>query len=220
VQKRRLRAPSPAFVIALIALFVALGGTSYAAIHLPKNTVGAKQLKKNAVTAPKIKNHAVGAAKINTNGLTVPNATHATNADSATNATTATNVGGQTIKGFHLTVANGVTAPQTVLSFNGLTLTLSCAAGEPTVQATAAQAGAFMRGMRTTVGNTTSAAGTSNAVAGSPVTVFLPADKRGILDLDYLQTDGHRVDVYADIDDTTTINGFDGCLLEGTAIAG
>jgi hypothetical protein len=78
--KRRLRAPSPAFVIALIALFVALGGTSYAAIHLPKNSVGAKQLKKNAVTGPKIKNHAVGAAKINTNGLTVPNAVHATSA--------------------------------------------------------------------------------------------------------------------------------------------
>jgi len=81
--KRRLRAPSPAFVIALIALFVALGGTSYAAIHLPKNSVGAKQLKKNAVTAPKIKNHAVGAAKINTSGLTVPNADHATSAGSA-----------------------------------------------------------------------------------------------------------------------------------------
>jgi hypothetical protein len=78
--KRRLRAPSPAFVIALIALFVALGGTSYAAIHLPKNSVGAKQLKKNAVTGPKIKNHAVGAAKINTSGLTVPNAVHATSA--------------------------------------------------------------------------------------------------------------------------------------------
>jgi predicted secreted protein len=81
--KRRLRAPSPAFVIALIALFVALGGTSYAAIHLPKNSVGAKQLKKNAVTGTKIKNGAVTANKINTSGLTVPNAVHATSAGSA-----------------------------------------------------------------------------------------------------------------------------------------
>jgi hypothetical protein len=81
--KRRLRAPSPALVISLIALFVALGGTSYAAIHLPKNSVGAKQLKKNAVTGPKIKNHAVTAGKINTSGLTVPNAVHATSAGSA-----------------------------------------------------------------------------------------------------------------------------------------
>lgn len=89
--KRRLRAPSPALVIALIALFVALGGTSYAAIKLPKNSVGSKQLKKNAVTGVKIKNKAVTAAKINTSGLTVPNATHATSADSATSATNATN---------------------------------------------------------------------------------------------------------------------------------
>jgi hypothetical protein len=90
--KRRLRAPSPALVIALIALFVALGGSSYAAINsLPKNSVGSKQLKKNAVTGVKIKNGAVTKSKINTSGLTVPNATHASTADSATTATSATN---------------------------------------------------------------------------------------------------------------------------------
>lgn len=89
--KRRLRAPSPALVISLIALFVALGGTSYAAITLPKNSVGTKQLKKDAVTGVKIKKGAVTAAKINTKGLTVPNALHATSADSATSATSATN---------------------------------------------------------------------------------------------------------------------------------
>jgi hypothetical protein len=100
--KRRLRAPSPALVISLIALFVALGGTSYAAIHLPKNSVGSKQLKKNAVTGVKIKNHAVSAVKINTHGLTVPNAAHATSADSATNATNATNA-------THATSADGLT---------------------------------------------------------------------------------------------------------------
>ena len=42
--------------IAIIALFVALGGTSYAAIALPKNSVGTAQLKKNAVTTAKVKN--------------------------------------------------------------------------------------------------------------------------------------------------------------------
>ena len=68
---RRLRAPSPALVISLIALFIALGGTSYAAItSLPKNSVGTKQLKKNAVTGVKIKDGAVTAAKINPAGLT------------------------------------------------------------------------------------------------------------------------------------------------------
>ena len=63
--KKALRAPSPALVISLIALFVALGGTSYAAINsLPRNSVGTPQLKNNAVTATKIKNGAVTAAKI------------------------------------------------------------------------------------------------------------------------------------------------------------
>ena len=89
--KRRLRAPSPALVISLIALFIALGGTSYAAINaLPKNSVGSKQLKKNAVTASKIKNGAVTASKINASGLKVPKATNAVNATTAVNATHAT----------------------------------------------------------------------------------------------------------------------------------
>ena len=41
--------------VALIALFVALGGTSYAAVKLPRNSVGTKQLKKNAVVSSKVK---------------------------------------------------------------------------------------------------------------------------------------------------------------------
>jgi hypothetical protein len=51
-----LRRPSPALVVSVIALVVALGGTSYAAIVLPANSVGMKQIKKNAVTSAKVKN--------------------------------------------------------------------------------------------------------------------------------------------------------------------
>ena len=51
-------------VMATIAVFVALGGVSYAATQLPKNSVGAKQLKQNAVTAAKIKNGTVTSAKL------------------------------------------------------------------------------------------------------------------------------------------------------------
>jgi len=40
--------------VALLALFVALGGTSYAAIKLPPNSVGTPQLKNGAVTKKKI----------------------------------------------------------------------------------------------------------------------------------------------------------------------
>lgn len=56
--------------LALVALFIALGGTTYAATALPKNSVGTKQLKKNAVTAAKIKNGSVTGAKIANNAVT------------------------------------------------------------------------------------------------------------------------------------------------------
>ncbi len=51
-------------VMATIAVFIALGGASYAAIKLPKNSVGTKQLKKEAVTAAKIKDGAVTPGKL------------------------------------------------------------------------------------------------------------------------------------------------------------
>ena len=53
--------PSPAIVISMIALFVAMGGTGYA---VSRNSVGANQLKPGAVTAAKLKRGAVTAGKI------------------------------------------------------------------------------------------------------------------------------------------------------------
>lgn len=41
-------------VVACIALFVSLGGVGYAAISLPKNSVGPSQLKRGAVTPAKL----------------------------------------------------------------------------------------------------------------------------------------------------------------------
>jgi hypothetical protein len=49
-----MRAPSPALVVSVIALFIALGGTTYAATSLPANSVGTAQLKNGAVTTVKI----------------------------------------------------------------------------------------------------------------------------------------------------------------------
>ena len=42
-----------------MALFVALGGTGYAATQLPKASVGAKQLKKNSVSSAKVKDRSL-----------------------------------------------------------------------------------------------------------------------------------------------------------------
>ncbi len=49
-------------VMATIAVFLALGGTSYAVTALPRNSVGAQQLKKNAVTSVKVKDGSLTAA--------------------------------------------------------------------------------------------------------------------------------------------------------------
>ena len=57
-------------VVALIALMVALAGTTYAAVNLPKGSVGAKQLKKSAVTKAKIRRNAVTKTKIGPNAVT------------------------------------------------------------------------------------------------------------------------------------------------------
>jgi hypothetical protein len=54
-----MRRPSFPTVISLIALFVALGGTSYAVTKLPANSVGNRELKPNAVSSGKIRNGAI-----------------------------------------------------------------------------------------------------------------------------------------------------------------
>lgn len=91
-----IRKLSYANVMATIAVFVALGGASYAATALPNNSVGTGQLKSlsinaaklkgGAVTTPKIAKEAVTGAKIKLSTLgTVP---------SAANAATASTLGG------------------------------------------------------------------------------------------------------------------------------
>ena len=57
---RRLRGRlTYANVAASLALFVALGGTGYAAATLPRNSVGAKQLRNNAVGTKELRSGAV-----------------------------------------------------------------------------------------------------------------------------------------------------------------
>jgi len=86
--------------VGYLALFVALGGVSYAAVSLPKNSVGTKQVKKGAVTRAKIANNAVNGAKVARNSLTgadirestlgqVPSAAFAGSAGNANTANTA-----------------------------------------------------------------------------------------------------------------------------------
>jgi hypothetical protein len=92
MRRFRFTRPSPALVVATLALFVALGGASYAAFSVPANSVGTKQLKSRAVTGAKIADHAVSGPNLNLSQFpTVPSATHADTATSAASATNATN---------------------------------------------------------------------------------------------------------------------------------
>jgi hypothetical protein len=115
----RTRKPSPALVISIIALFLSLGGTSYAAITLPAKSVGTKQLKNAAVTSVKIKNGAVTASKINSSGLKVASATHADSATTATTATTATNATNATTAATATTASGVVAGAITDSAFSG-----------------------------------------------------------------------------------------------------
>ena len=76
------RRPSPALVISIIALLMAMVGTGYAAFKLPKSSVGTKQLKKNSVTGAKVKNGTLTGQDINLKKLgTVPAAEIANSAN-------------------------------------------------------------------------------------------------------------------------------------------
>jgi hypothetical protein len=91
----RPRRPSPALVVSLIALLMSMGGTGYAALKLPRNSVGATQIRPDAVTGLKVKDHSLTGNDIDKAALgTVPsaaNADHATSADTALSASSATN---------------------------------------------------------------------------------------------------------------------------------
>jgi hypothetical protein len=56
-------------LVAYLALFVALGGTSFAAVNLPTGSVGSKQLRNGSVTAPKLAKGAVMPANLNATAI-------------------------------------------------------------------------------------------------------------------------------------------------------
>jgi hypothetical protein len=133
---RKMR-PSPAMGVALLALVLAVGGTSYAAVKLPAKSVGTPQLKNKAVTTPKLKNGAVTGAKLKAG--TVDGKALAAGSVTAAHVATESLTGGQInegtlgtvpsaasapIQGLTYTTGNGVLGPQ-----SGATLHGDCPAG-------------------------------------------------------------------------------------------
>jgi len=91
----RTRRPSPAMIVAVIALILSMAGTGWAAKQkLAKNSVGSKQLKSKSVTTGKIAPNAVNGTKVANESLSaediklsslqnVPSAVTAQNANNA-----------------------------------------------------------------------------------------------------------------------------------------
>jgi len=98
--KRRIRI-SPAMGVALLALFVALGGVSYAAVkingkNIKNGTVTGKKLKNGTLKGNKIAANAIGGGAVNESSLgKVPSAANADSAGSAGSAGNAAQLGGQ-----------------------------------------------------------------------------------------------------------------------------
>jgi hypothetical protein len=146
--------PSPAMIVALVALFVAMGGTTYAVTRLPKRSVGSSQIKSKAVITRTLKARSVTRTKIARNAIdsslvqnkslrgadileaslgTVPSATKAANADK---------VGGLNVQKFSFRAPPG-TASTSVLNVGGLAISAACNSGPAlTVAASTAVSGA------------------------------------------------------------------------------
>ena len=132
--------PSPAMIVALVALFVALSGTTYAVVRLPSRSVGSTQIRSKAVITRTIKARNVTRTKIARNAIdsslvqndslrgtdileaslgTVPSATKAANADK---------VNGLGVQKFAFRAPAG-TAPTNVLNVGGLAINAACSGG-------------------------------------------------------------------------------------------
>ena len=96
----RLRRPSPATAISSLALFVALGGTSYAVTQLPKDSVTSRQVKDRSLAAKDFKRGQLPRGKAGKTGKT--GAAGARGAAGVTGAMGATGTAG----------AAGATGPQ------------------------------------------------------------------------------------------------------------
>ena len=95
-----MRRPSASLIVASIAFFVALGGTSYAVSQLPGNSVGTKQLKKDAVTSAKIKDGTIAVSDFSGAALaSMKGGTGATGSAGATGATGAQGPPGPSVGG-------------------------------------------------------------------------------------------------------------------------
>ncbi|MBS1870751.1 MAG: hypothetical protein JSS99_13940 [Actinobacteria bacterium] len=136
-----VRRPSAALVVAIVALFAALGGTGYAAATLSgraiqKRSIPANRIVPNALTGKQIDESKLGPVPVAQQALSAQTAASATDADHATSADSATTAQdaqklqgrepGAFMAGSVRVVSNQVTVPTT----GSNAVTASCGASE------------------------------------------------------------------------------------------
>ncbi len=138
----RLRRPSGAMLVAIVALFASLAGAAYAA-----TTINGKNIKKHTITGNKLKNDTVTGIQVNESTLgVVPQATHAINADNATTAT-------------HAATADNATTANTAIQAEALS----------TLPSTSSESGSFAGVGDGTAGTTAIAAITFPLPLAAPI---------------------------------------------------
>ena len=148
--------PSPAMVVALIALFVAMGGVSYGVAtgtidsrEIKNNSVRSRDLRNHSVTGKDIRQNSLGGAEIKesslgqvpsaarsgsaTSATNAKSASNATNATNATNAGNATNLGNKPAGSYLSDIRLAAPVASANNSISPKTATASCAAGEEVV---------------------------------------------------------------------------------------
>ncbi len=119
--------PSPALVVAMLALFVALGGTAFAATQINGNTI-----IDHTIAAPKLANNTLTGTQINEATL-----------GAVTQANNAAKVGGFTVRRVFYAPATATGTATTLVTLGGLTLKGVCSAaldGSGTVEVVATSA--------------------------------------------------------------------------------
>ena len=217
--------PSPAMVVALISLFLSLGGVSYAVATgaidsraIRDNTIRSNDLRDNDVRTADLRNNDVRSRDIRNNEIRGGDIRNGTigRADVGANALTGTNIAESTLgtvpsaatvaglfpRDVHYT--SGITTSRTtILALDGLTLQASCTGGP---QVYAIGSGGTVRYF--------SVSGNGNVNAGSAGSSSLTSGNEGQLQITLVRSDGAHVDValgYA---------GVARCAIGGHAVGG
>jgi hypothetical protein len=240
----RPRRPSTPTAISLLALFVALGGTSYAAI-----SISGQDLRNGTVTGNKLANGSVNYSKIKPKGLYASliypgsmTSTQIRKGKLLGESFAANTITGDQIDESKLGVvpsadnANGVkptriafkqsTAPantgQTIYSGGGLTLLAVCdPAGKPIVSAKTGTNDANFHLIRTNAGGATvESSGTSNFDTATDRVIFSATEDSGVATFVYSQNDGTTVSGTIAASSAPSYGGtLQGCSVTGHAFA-